>query len=234
MEPEVVSAIAQSVAALGVVFVAYQVVLLKGQIALAQRSANDDHSRSRREFTVRLIQFWTEAGSPYRAAAARLVGMLSADACGQIVNLQPAKLPKACRPLIETCLADILPEAPLIEEGEHIIVPARAVVQLRYYAVRYLNQLEAILLAADLGCAERAEINAEFRDIAGDFDYALETFRSKLDTSETTAFPAIHRFVAQIKSERLVGAPPPRGVLGSVKSGAQLTSVAAAERDELR
>jgi hypothetical protein len=206
IDPDVVSAIAESVTALGVGFLAYQTVLMK-------HNARDEHDRSRREFTIQLIHQWCSESNPYTATAARVVKDLAPEICDGIVKLQPVKVPLRYRSLLETSLAEVVAPGQLEVEGDTVVLREREVARLRYLVVNYLNRTETVLAAWHIACADDEMIKAEFRDIGEEFDYVLQTFRSKLDSALSPAYPAIDAFVAELKRARAAVAPPKRSPL---------------------
>ncbi len=96
-----VSSIANVIMALGIGFVWWQTVLLRRQLRA-------DHERSRREMTVALIQHWNGAITSLTAAAERLVRKFDENQCHKLADCQSLELSVEHRPLVETCLADVL------------------------------------------------------------------------------------------------------------------------------
>ena len=123
---EYVSAIATSITALSIGFLAYQTYLLKRQITTAQRQNIDEYDRGRREFTISLMRDWNRSIEAYTAAAVRVAREMSVEQCKDIINLRTMKVNSRQKPLLETCLADVLPEQGLhIEEDNKISTCAK-------------------------------------------------------------------------------------------------------------
>lgn len=191
-----VSSIANVIMAIGIVFVFWQAILLRRQIAA-------DHERSRREMTVALLQRWNGAVTPLTAAADRLVRKFDEDQCQKLADCRELEIKAEHRALAETCLADVLsPGEHLAEANGLLQLTPKHATRLRYLVADYLNETEAVLLAWQLSIADRGMIEHEFNflyDPKKGSD-ALAKFRTAMGGREVT--PAIHEFVSLLQ-ERL-------------------------------
>lgn len=187
-----VSAGANIVMAIGILFIFYQTILLKRQL-------HADHERSRRETTVQLIQQWSRSITPVTSAAQWLVQKFDKEQCRKLADLLPLKVKAEHMALLETCLADVLGNERLQEENGFIQLNERCVTRLRYLVVEYLNETEAVLLAWHISIADRELVEREFQCLVRPekgMD-ALENLREAFGGKR--AFPAIDAFAAKIR-----------------------------------
>ncbi len=193
--PEWVSAIASSISALGIILIVIQILLSYLQI-------KKDHERSRREFTIGLMKDWTLNLSHSSSAARKLAESFDIAQCKAVYNHQTLKLPKEANEKIISVLQDVLvDDEKLDEEGDQIILKEKHVAHLKFLLITYLNTLETILMAWKLSVADKNILEHEFSYLVKPEEghEALSVFRQAVGGKN--CYPAIHDFVATLKSK---------------------------------
>ncbi len=193
--PSMITALASIITALGVIF-------LWVQSRLLQRQLEADHERSRRELTLTLMHQWNASISPVTAAAQKIVEKLSFDQCRALANFQPFKLDSEHRPLLETCLSEVLAGDPREEQGGQIKLSPKQVTRLRFQVAEYLNETETVVMGWHMSVVDRGVIEHEFQFLYDEKtgDNALGNFRQAMGGEE--AFPALEEFGKVIRQKR--------------------------------
>jgi len=195
--------ISSLVGALGIVFVWYQTRLLRRQLAA-------DHERSRRELTLNLLQHWNSSITPVTAAAEKIVHRLNDEQCRELANLRSFKLSATHRPLLETCLSEVLGGEELKPVNDQIELTEKQVTRLHFLISDYLNETEAVILGWHQSIADRDIIEREFSflyDEAKGKD-ALTRYRKASGGHEN--YPALEKFMEALRERKQSEGPPRR------------------------
>jgi len=225
MTAEWVSAWATVAAAVGVLFVGWQAFSAAqqlryqkeqlekttDQLTLAYQEMQNDHERSRREFTISLMKDWTLNLSHSSTIARKLVEGFSFEQCKAINSHGLLKVEKSKKEKITAVLQDVLGGRTISEENDFLVIEERDVSHLKYLLITYLNTLETILMSWKLAVADKEILEQEFSYLVKPEDghEALATFRQVV--GGTNAYPAIHSFVEKIKLNREKTLPSNRG-----------------------
>ncbi|MCH8930982.1 MAG: hypothetical protein IIA98_08740 [Proteobacteria bacterium] len=146
-------AIASAVGALGIVLVAFQLLVMWKQVKA-------DHERSRRQGAINAVRYWSSTLSPVTAAAERLVGSFSEVDCRRLANFDSICVSKDQYPLLEACLEELIDVESLT--ADNFDLSKKQVVRLRSLVISYLNQTEATLIEWQLATADRKILEAQF------------------------------------------------------------------------
>jgi hypothetical protein len=150
MKPEWVSVISSVFASIGVVFIAFQAYYAKEQI-------ENDHERSRRETTIKLMLNWIENLDIKTASARKLVESLDDKTCEKIYNMKVVKISEDNTAIIK----GILDNDKLTAENGFITINEYESSIIRSYVLKYLNSLETILTGWRLGIVDKEIIEEE-------------------------------------------------------------------------
>lgn len=191
--PEWVSAVAASISAFGIFFVAVQIIHAYGQM-------KKDHERSRRELTIQLMKDWTLNLSHSSSAARKLTETFTLEQCKAVYDHKTIKIAKEKKEKVLSIVHDIMDQnEQLKEENDSIVLDEKHVAHIKYLLITYLNTLETTLMAWKLSVADREIIEQEFSYLVKPEDghEALAVFRQAVGGKN--AYPAIHDFVDEIK-----------------------------------
>jgi hypothetical protein len=128
---------------------------------------NDDHERSRRELAVKLCQDWTKGLKLESSPVVALVASLSAEQCDDLAGRKPICLDDtpSNRNAVTRCLEYTYKEFNLekLVNGVKINVDGDYIIFIRFNAIYYLNLLESILTAWNLGVAHESILEDQFK-----------------------------------------------------------------------
>lgn len=195
MDLNTVSAVADSVAALGISLVVYQ-------LALYKRELRDDHDRSRRENAVTYLMEWAKGLGRNASLTRRLVELLDEPQTKSLVALRPFSISADHRNLVIACLQPDIPEDELRETDGRLLLTETHVKIIKWQLVSYINLLESILSAWRHNTADREMIEEQFQYlVAPEKGMTLfEVYRKVVDGPHT--LPAINEFAATILKRR--------------------------------
>lgn len=169
------------------------------RIFLMRKTFFSDHDRSRRTKSVDLIQFWTSNLSQKSSLARKIVESFEDNQCQSLSKQESFNVDSNKEDLLNEYFNDaqnkIKKNSGIItlNEGHSSI--------LRWDAISYLNQLEAVLSAWRNNVADKEIIEEEF-----DYLYDPEKGHSILEKFRTAtgidSYPAIKEFVDHIKTEK--------------------------------
>src|SRR5260221_7267210 len=92
----------------------------KSQLSLIATGIMEDYSRSRREFAISLIQYWTANHRHESQSTRNFVEELDADQCKDLFNYKPLKIDLSKIGLLVSCLQHSFPEVTeqnVLEDG---------------------------------------------------------------------------------------------------------------------
>jgi hypothetical protein len=222
MNPEWVSAIAESVTAVGLVLVLFQVALAKDELKLtaselklakdelthAKKQLEADHERSRRQTAIEACLTWTTSLTPATSSTRRLVDGLSDDQCKRLEHIEEFRIDSIHQEQLKSCFT----EPPVFQEinGNLCLTKSQAS-EIRYRCIKYLNTLESILSSWHHNVADRTIIEAEFSYMLAQHEGHTLLKKFRIAAGESN-FPAILAFEAYNAKKR--GPVDGKGPLG--------------------
>jgi hypothetical protein len=198
--PEWVSAIAESVTAIGV-------ILAFWQLKDAREVNRENHEKARREGAVQYCLVWTNSLSQYSSNAGKLVDLLDTHECSAIAERRAVTIAERHAVL----LAASFPANVDFERKDGTIhLTGQQSAELRWTIVRYLNTLEVICGAWHAATVDRKIIEDEFRYLFSlrDGRRLLRNFREAMGNE---FFPAIDAFEDAL--EEAEKPPKPRSLI---------------------
>ena len=197
ISPEWVSAIAESVTAVGV-FLAFL------QLRDAREANRNNHEKARREGAVQYGLVWTNSLTQYSSSASRLVDLLDPHECNEIVKRNAVAIPARHAVLLEGAFP---PDTVFKNENGQIHLTTAQAVHLRWTVVKYLNTLEVICSAWHAATVDRKTIEKQFRYLleAREGRSLLSNFRKAMGNE---FFPAIDAFQDALEKAAEPPQPP--------------------------
>lgn len=166
-----------------------------------------DHERSRRELAVKLLQEWTKGLKLECSAVVALVVTLSAEQCDDLAKRKSLSLDDDHRHINRNAVLRCLEftyknegfEIDKIIHGSKIDIDGDYVIFIRFIVMYYLNLLESILAAWNLGVADESILEEQFRflKLSG---YDLEKLRiaAQNNNAGVDVYPSIANFILKI------------------------------------
>ncbi|MEQ8573534.1 MAG: hypothetical protein RIB63_05700 [Fulvivirga sp.] len=155
-----------------------------------------DHDRSRRTKSVDLLQFWTSNLSQKSSLARKIVESFDDNQCKSLAEQESFNVDSNKSDILNEYFHDA--ENKLETKGNTVRLNDGHSSILRWDAISYLNQLEAVLSAWRNNVADRKIIEEEF-----DYLYDPQKGHSILERFRTAtgidSYPAIKEFVEYIK-----------------------------------
>lgn len=137
--------------------------LIVVQLILMKRQIMQDHDRSRRENTVRILTEWCMALKEETNVAEAIAQELSLEDCRNLYNRHPFEIKEH----LFDMLSEICPE-PLKKTDDKCIVQGEGLNILRWHVISYLNILETTLLAWKMGIVEKNVVEIQFASLCDD------------------------------------------------------------------
>jgi hypothetical protein len=186
--------------------VVFVVALTNRQLRLASDQLRADHERSRRERTLDLLQFWTEAIVPHaqRVYATRdLVSQLELKQCEALWRAEEMKLDVKHKVHFLLALSVKEEDLKLTTDGEFMVIPRHQVLRLRETMAFYLNCLEVVFCAWRKKIADSDAIEEEFGPLLAPAEggYPVDQIREA-----SRKYPSIKSF---INHKKLLASNPP-------------------------
>lgn len=158
-----------------------------------------DHERSRRKYAVDLILRWIESIQRESAGINKFVERLTSEQCSALCSGESFKVTEKERTRLVSLLRTEFPEieTDLKSADGQIELAAAQSYYIRYLAIKYLNNLEAVMTAWSYAVADEEIIVREYQYLVDDKEghNAMSTFRQKLGAEH---FPAINKFASHI------------------------------------
>jgi len=175
-------------------------ILIVVSLLQMKQQKKDAHAEARRSKTIEVLSTFNQTLSRYATAAGRVVEEFTLDQCKCLNNMETLILEKQkmeqickicefaaecsgnggekskqpyCNPIATTKRAT---DGTVV--NEHYEINPRVVVWLRGNTVSFLNTLEIIMLAKDIGIVEAERIDEEFRFLVEKADYVLKNYLS--------------------------------------------------------
>lgn len=199
----VVSIVMAIISVIGLVFACIQL----RQIKINRQRQFD---QSRREKTIEMVTYYIEAMKPKTTTTEKIVSSLSDAQCQDLYNCQPFFVDENVRnnicsicPEKRRCEKLIVKKRPCDtnKKGEYRI-SGEILYSMRDTVIAYLNSLECVLLAWQLGIVDQQALEEQFifLDKKRRTERALENFRGIAGGGR--AYPAIERFYQHIKKKK--------------------------------
>lgn len=192
-----ISAIASSITALGIVFLWYQIFVMKKNIDI-------DNEKSRREYAVNLILEWSKSLKRYSSISRKLVETFNEEQARKLWKSESFYVELDKKDLVEASLATCDDKEQLKLENEKIILTNKQSAFLRWTIICYLNFLESILIAKRHGIADKEIIKEEFRYLVKPQEghSILKNFRKACGGN--VSYPAIEEFAIELEGQNNV------------------------------
>jgi hypothetical protein len=166
-----------------------------------------DHERSRRELAVNLINEWSNSIDIETAGVIRLVRELTRGQCELIASRKPFSVAKNNLDLVKGCLAIRFPE---IDNDPQFDAQSTSTIininhrysgYIRFSAARYLNSLEAIMIAWYESVVQPNIVEGQFRFLKSAPESSLVTLREAIrrENNDVDGFPCITRFLKNME-----------------------------------
>jgi hypothetical protein len=148
VDPNWLSAIANVVVAISIVFIGMQVRISIETLNELKAQRNSDHDRSRRENAVALLQEWIGHNTNGEPSARFIVEKFSPEECQKMLTLTPFYVPADRERKLRNALYEI-PSVfiPPVDKINGILLSEDLLFQLGRLCHNYLSSLEVILIA---------------------------------------------------------------------------------------
>ena len=172
------------------------------QIRLARKHKRDEHEEIRRVKTVEVIMAWSQSLKKETSFANRIVEHFSPDQCTKLYKQEAFEVTEEVMGKIcDICqLANTL-KCKECKNHEHkkYIIKDLALSELRWYIISYLNMIESVLIAWQMGIVDRKTIEHQFSYLYDPKKQknVLEAFRNAAGGVER--YPAIDAFCKQLQ-----------------------------------
>jgi len=203
MSPDWIQAVAAVVQAIGVIFVAWQAILLRKQIGA-------EHELARRTRAIDDLKTWSNALDRAHPAARRLVEDFTIEHCSQLIERKPFYISSQHAKLLEYALAGDLVDGELKKTEDGILLNERNLSHLLQLVCTHLNHLEVALQGWYNGIADSKIVVDQFKYVVSikKGHYILERFRQHELVKDS--YPAIAAFVAMLKKQAVGTVPTTR------------------------
>lgn len=195
LDAAIVSAVANSIAALGMVLVVYQLVLYKRQL-------QDDHERSRRENAIAFLAEWARGLKRNASLTRKFVELLDETQTQALIDLRPFTVSVRHRDLLVGCLEPAFNEEDVELSGKNVNLSESQVKVIKWQTVSYLNLLEAILSAWRHNTADRDMIEEQFQYLVAPESGMTIVENYRRCVGGPNALPAISEFAETILKRR--------------------------------
>jgi len=178
------------------------------QIKQMQKSREAQLELARRDKTVEMVKYYTESLTKETKRAERIVSSFSEEQCRALYDYIPfvvdrnvkRKICEIC-PNTNICNKDETKGKELCLESSEYWVKGELLYDLRWRVMRYLNTLESVLLAWQLGIVDQATLKDQFRFLnrKSQKERTLEIYRSIAGNGHS--YPAIEMFYQHLSQE---------------------------------
>src|SRR5215203_281045 len=187
-----IQAVAEAVQAMAVVFVIWQVVLLRRQI-------DTDHERSRRVRAIDDLNTWISLLDKAQPAARRLVDSFSSQQCACLIQKQPFHIASEHVKTLEYALVDVAKDGDFKKTEDGVLLSEKHLGHLLYLCISHLNALEVVLQGWLHGISDKKIIEGQFGYVVSfkQGHYILERLRQHDLLKDN--YPAISAFVTKLR-----------------------------------
>lgn len=174
-----------------------QLLVFKGQLEKMQFQIKEDHERSRREETMRIMRFWSEAVASFPASLARL-----ANICRKLTEFERSSFVNGtafCVPAQEVdfilsflsgCKKD-----DFIRKGDTYEIDSDSALTIRRQLVNYLNVMEVVAAAWVYQIGDRRMLEKEFHVAIDTNKDLIKAFNDKIHL-----YPSAIQFINRPRS----------------------------------
>lgn len=181
------------------------------QLWQIKRNRKKQYDQSRREKTVEMVIRYTHDVNKETKATEKIVSQLNDEQCQDLYNgnaftvdsKTKEQLCKIC-PYKKECLMDSeKPKDLCVNEKKECVIDGELLYFVRNNIIGYLNSLESVLLAWQLGIVDQDALEEQFNflDKKRQKERALETFR--MIAGNGKSYPAIEKFYQHLDRKRL-------------------------------
>ena len=171
------------------------------QIILAQKQKNDGHEEMRRVKTVDMMVEWCQAIKMETSFAEKIVENFSVEQCKKLFRQEPFEVDKSTKDEICSICSNFCNDDCKIckEANGKFTIQDQVLNELRWYVVSYINMLETLLLAWQMGIVDRDTIEIQFS-----FLFNPEMERNGLEAFRNAAggrknYPVTYEFCAKLE-----------------------------------
>ncbi len=185
----------KAIAIIELIILGISVLLVTPQIYLLKKQIKKQHEERRRENTINFMSMWCNSVKKDTCIAEQVARKLSNE---QGISLYKHEAFEVSNPIKD----EICKFCPLdkgrcagcsLQQGQR--VDGKILTELRWHVITYLNTLETILTAWDLGIVDRKTIEEEFSFLKDPTSGAtLSQFRNSAG-----GYPVIEKFIDAIK-----------------------------------
>lgn len=205
MEPEWIQAISSAIQAFSIIFIIWQVKLLRKQISA-------EHELARRTRAIDDLRIYSQSLNPIHTSARKLAENFSTSQCADLISRKPFYIPQQHTQLLGYIFTEKSNSFTTNNRG--IRLSESDLAYILQIISEHLNNIEVALQGWYNGIADEKIIMAQLKYIISKEKghYILERFRNH-ELSKNN-YPAIAAFVAQLKKEEWSQTLPIRGHTG--------------------
>lgn len=197
MSAELLTALATSVIAIGIVFAAWQAYAAARQVRLLSYQTQADHERGRRERALDLMRYWNDQRKSSAPALliSPLVEELSEAQCEKLYYGRPLAVEVRFRAVLENYFFSMgfLDRVKLKDENNQILLDEFHARLITQSVTGYLNVLETVACAWRHNIGDRDIIEEEFDQVF--FKIGTERFRYETFRRVSGVYPSIRELV---------------------------------------
>lgn len=182
---------------------AISTIIIALQFVQAERSEKKHHEEMRRSKTIDIMQDWNNSLRKETSYAEKIVHELDEKQCRELyfsnrVQLELKTGKKFCQICSQRC--EGCKKCMEIQDGFFVLESVR-LSEFRWYVISYLNMLETVMTAWNLGIVDREEIERQFRYLYNPQkgQDALKHFRKA--AGGEGVFPNIAKFINMLEEK---------------------------------
>ena len=179
------------------------------QLWQIRKNRGDQFENARREKTVEMVFHYIKNTDNRTKAVEKIVSQFSDEQCQDLYNLVPFEVDDKTRqrlcgvcPYRADCKARGEHKPKYCQDGKKYYVRGDLLYSVRGSVINYLNSLECVLLAWQLGIVDQPSMEEQFAflDKKGSKNRAVEAFR--IAANGGTSYPAIEKFYQHLDQKR--------------------------------
>lgn len=183
------------------IITAVSTIFIAVQIYQNYKENKDGHEEVRRIKTVEIMQDWTTSIKKEASYAEMIVEGFTPEQCRHLYLKEQFSIDVDKAKMICQICPNSSDKCQNCKEGDKHILKGTQLNELRWYVVTYLNMLEIVMTAWDLGIVDCETVKNQFQYLYNPekgWD-ALEDFR--IAAGGNKAYPNIGKFVQMLKIE---------------------------------
>lgn len=184
------------VAIIELIILMFSAFLVIKQITLLRKQIVEQHEERRRENTINFMSVWCSSVKKDTCIAEQVARKLSNEQCLSLYKHEAFNVTNDIKDEIcKFCPLDksLCPQCSL---DDSCSVDGKILTELRWHVITYLNTLETVLIAWDLGIVDRKTIEEQFAFLK---DTSKGTTLSQFRNA-AGGYPVIEKFIDQIKT----------------------------------